>query len=266
MHPYSEATQKLHTFLSDPRTLNVVHYACESFYGKTSPIRVCAISVMNVQSGNSSVMSVHRYCLDHNIVNPAELLQDADEYKKAETWLLEEFFDYAKKQGDAGRWLHWNMNSESFGFAHLEQRYKQLTVNEPYHISAPNRLDLDDALGKIYGQNYMCDMKMLNIVKQNALSKQNFKTGSEEAFAFSAADWKLIHDSTHEKIAHILAIARLASSHNLKTHTPNWKAHLGGWFAAQRHDHPLITLFSAGLTLIGFVASVMQILSALPHK
>jgi hypothetical protein len=265
MHPYTRATQSLKTFLNDERVLNVVHYACESFYGKVGPTRVCAISVMHVGAGESKVFSIHKYVLDNGITDSKSLLADEALYKQAEQRLLEDFFKYAQEQGTAARWLNWNMNSESYGFAHLEQRYKQISGQSAWHIPEANRLDLDTVLGNIYGPFYMCDAKLLNLVKQNGLMKQNFRSGAEEAFAFLSADWKAIHESTHEKVGLIYAIAELALRYKLRTHIPTLWAHLSGWFSAQVEEHPIRFWTAIGITVIGLVASIIQIVSTRFH-
>ncbi len=119
MHPYTRGTTNLKLFLSDYRTLNVVHYACESFYGKTAPTRICAIAVNHAGSKSSRVFSIHKICIEKSLSADA-VLKDPKLYETLEKQLLEDFFEYAKEQGQAARWLNWNMNSETYGFAHLE--------------------------------------------------------------------------------------------------------------------------------------------------
>lgn len=263
MHPYTIASRRLKEFLDDPRTLNVVHYACETFYGfdDTSPTRICAIAVMHVGAKESKVFSIHRFCLDNENFSTT----DAESYKSGEIQLLSDFFGYAAEQGSHARWLHWNMNSESYGFAHLEHRYKQLFKTEPFHIPEANRLDLDDCFQGIYGQFYMCDPKLVNLIKQNGLPKKDMMSGDKEAYAFTAGKWKEIHDSAHDKVGIIYELSELASLWKLRTHVPTWRAHFSGWLHALIVDHPIRFAIGAIVGTIGLIASIIQIVSALPH-
>jgi len=221
---------------------------------------------MNVGAGESKVFSIHKYCHQNNISGSESLVQDPTEYEKAEKVLLQEYFSHVSLQGAHGRWLNWNMNSDTYGFAHLEERYKQLFSSDGYHVPDENRLDVDRVLEDIYGHRYMCDPKLMNIIKLNGLPKQAILSGDREAFAFMAGQWKQIHDSAHDKVGIINQIAHLAHQGKLVTHTPNWRAHLVGWVKAKSTDHPIQFWLTAGAGIIGFIASIIQIVTTFPHK
>lgn len=177
-------------------------------------------------------------------------------YREAELELLQQFFQYAQSQGEHAKWLHWNMNSPSYGFAHLEHRYKMLSgLEAPFHIPERNRLDLDATMQWIYGQYYMCNPKLLDVVKRNRLEKNDMLSGDVEAFAFINGDWHEIEESAHSKVAVIYEIAQLAQQRKLITHTPNWRAHMGGWIDSTRTDHPVV--FWA--TTLGAISAILSI-------
>lgn len=203
-------------FLSQSHLLYSVHYACETFYYVEGSTRVSAVATKNRHSQQSRVFSVFNYVQAHS-VDPLELLRQPALYDAAEYSLLEQFFNYIAAQGAFANWLHWNMSTDTFGFAHLEARYRRLG-GKPAVVAEANRLDLAAILHDIYGSHYMCDPKMVNLAKVNDLIGNYFMTGDKEAFAFIAAKWKDIHNSAREKASLILEIAELARSLKLRTH------------------------------------------------
>lgn len=252
MHPYSIATRSLKLFLSEPQVLSIVHYACESFYNKREPTRICAIAVKHPTE--SKVFSIHQYCVETNTA-PEDLVTDAGKFAEAEQKLLEQFFQYAANQGEHARWLHWNMNSQNYGFAHLESRYKTLVGRPAFHIPESKRLDLDATLQEIYGQPYMCDPKLVNLVKQNGLMRKHFLSGDREASSFLAGKWQEIEDSAQDKVEIIFQVANLALRKKLKTHIGYFQANIGNWLGAVISEHPIVFW----TTSISFVASVASL-------
>lgn len=261
MHRYTRATNKLAQFLNEPNLLNSIHYACEPFCYVTPPTRVAAIAVKNAESNETKIFSIFKYANEMGI--PLANLTDPDNYAKAEKKLLEGFYQYVEDQGkNNARWMHWNMNSETYGFPVFENRFKILG-GTPMEIPDNNKLDLDAVVQDVYGQHYICHPKLLNLIRHNHLGGQNFKSGDQEAFAFLAGRWEEIHNSTQEKPSVILEIAKLAHEHKLKTHVSNFKAHIGGWFDSQRTDHPAAFWTATVLGGIGSIVSIGAWLASL---
>lgn len=74
MHPYTVAADNLKRFMHEPQSLNVVHYACETFYGKQGPTRISAVAVKH--PSETKLFSIYRYCLDHDIHDQRSLQAD----------------------------------------------------------------------------------------------------------------------------------------------------------------------------------------------
>ncbi|MBK8225508.1 MAG: hypothetical protein IPK73_31230 [Candidatus Obscuribacter sp.] len=233
--------------------MNSVHYACEPFYDVTPPTRIAAIAVKNAESNETKIFSVFKYANELSI--PLNELATATEYARVEKKVLDEFYRYVNDEGrNNARWLHWNMNSETFGFPVFENRYRALG-GTPIEILDANKLDLDSVIQDIYGQQYICHPKFLNLLRHNHLGGSNYRSGDREAFAFLAGKWEEIHNSVQEKPSIILEIAKLAHERKLKTHISNFRAHFWGWIESQQTDHPIMFW----VTLLGVLGSFVTI-------
>lgn len=172
-----------------------IHYSCENFYDVTDrPVGVSAIGICELMASgerDSQVFSIASAAANDDVV-------------EREKELLQRFFDFAKNQPDA-RWVHWNMNNATYGFAALISRHRFLFAVDPPSVFRPDRLyDLDSIIAARYGDQFSNHPKFRNLCSLNRYFMSFFKDGKEEARAYSDGDYGLVERSAGEK-AHLLA-------------------------------------------------------------
>jgi hypothetical protein len=120
-------------------------------------------------------------------------------YDDIERELLTQFYDWARDRRER-YWVHWNMRNVTFGFEHLEHRYRVLAKKEPPSIPVEVRVNLNDALKIRYGSDYVPDPRMPSLMELNGPRIQGFLTGKEEAEAFKSKDFIRMNASTIAKV------------------------------------------------------------------
>ena len=101
----------------------IIHYSCQSFYGRedgTSP-RITSIAVHNYTSGQTESFSIHMTAEKDRI----DFIDIENKYNDLEKKMLKEFYTYVQEHKDY-IWIHWNMRNSSYGFQAIEHRYSVL--------------------------------------------------------------------------------------------------------------------------------------------
>ncbi len=196
MPDMKQATRDLMEALGQGHRVICVHYACENFMDVSdSPVAVSALGVAEV--------------LDPEGTEDARVFSIANAPASGETVerekeMLQRFFSYAKDRPDA-RWVHWNMNSATYGFSALIARYRFLLNADPPAAFASDRTyDLDAIVGARYGSQFARHPKLRNLCSLNRYHMPFFKDGKDEAKAYADGDFGLCERSCAEK-AHLLA-------------------------------------------------------------
>jgi hypothetical protein len=101
----------------------------------------------------------------HAVAESSDIPKDQVEshYDAIESVLLERFFGFLRDRREK-YWVHWNMRNLTFGFEHLEHRYRSLCKAEPPSVLVEVRLNLNDILKHRYGSGYASDPKMKNLM------------------------------------------------------------------------------------------------------
>ena len=174
------AQELLDAIWRQPSIVHLIHYSCESFYDRTdgSSPRITSIAVRNLGTGQTVSFSIHLLAEREKL----PLAAIPERYNELERAMLEEFYDFVQRHL-AFRWLHWNMRDVNYGFAAIEHRYQVLGGN-PITIPDANRTDLAWILIDLYGPAYAAHPRLENLLALNAISRQHFLTGAEEATAF----------------------------------------------------------------------------------
>jgi hypothetical protein len=206
---------------ASPRSVFVVHYACESFNpadGASSP-RVIAIALRNLGTGQTQSFSIHEEveitgCAHH--LAPSRM--DQLEYR-----MLAAFYRFLSHHKTA-QFLHWRMRDARFGFEHIAHRYRTLG-GDPRNVPHPELFDLHLQLSDIYG---VANVPHFNkLAERNGISSHGALQGLAEPEAFAAGNYLAVRDSVLKKADILAQIAQLASDHTLRTDANWWTMNLG---------------------------------------
>jgi hypothetical protein len=215
--------KQLSDALATDAALLCVHYACESFLkAKDRPPAVSCIAIKHIARDEVRVVS-HR---TFTTAAPESAFTGRRFLRKRrrpasptelERRVLEEFYDYLQRHPDA-QIVHWNMNSASFGFDAIADRYHNLTGKKaPVTLPTDRVHDLDSIIGRRYGEDYASHPKMKDTAELNNCSMRSFVRGDEEATAFEDRDFPLIESSTRAKVDIISRLLRLTLNGSLRT-------------------------------------------------
>lgn len=193
----------------------IIHYSSQSLFdaaaGALSP-RITSVVVRHFKSGQTVSFSTHTVAEYLKI--PLDDIENR--YDEIEKQLLTQFYDFARDRRERF-WVHWNMRNVTYGFEHLEHRYRVLTGKEPPSIPIEVRINLNDALKNRYGTDYVPDPRMLSLMEANGGKVQGFLSGKEEAEAFKARDFIRMNTSTIAKVSFFGHVIWAALKGKLKT-------------------------------------------------
>ncbi len=188
----------------------IIHYSSQSLFdadaGAFSP-RITSVVVRHYMSGQTVSFSTH------TVAEYLGVAWDDIEarYDDIERELLTQFYDFARDRREKS-WVHWNMRNVTFGFEHLEHRYRVLTGKEPPSIPVEVRVNLNDILKRRYGDDYAPDPKMPSLMDLNGGRVQGFLTGKEESEAFKAKDFIRMNTSTIAKVGFFSYVVSLTTA------------------------------------------------------
>ncbi|WP_051367230.1 PD-(D/E)XK nuclease domain-containing protein [Hamadaea tsunoensis] len=187
------------------REIISVHYACESLAdAQDHPPAIACIAVANLKNGTRQAFSL------------ADLPADTAIQEREEA-LFERFYEHLVEHRDS-LIVHWNMNSSTYGFSALANRYRYITAKEPKHTPAEHLLyDLDDIVGEAYGENYVIHPKFYNLATLNELGLFSYLSGKDEAAKYKAGDFGAIASSVSTKARAILDILNALVAGTLRT-------------------------------------------------
>lgn len=198
-----------------PDRFYIIHYSSQSLFdaeaGALSP-RITSIVVRHFTSGQTVSFSTHTTA-EYLQIPPHEI---ESRYDDIERELLIHFYNFARDRREK-YWIHWNMRNVTFGFEHLEHRYRVLTSQEPPSIPVEVRINLNDILKDRYGTDYAPDPKMLSLMELNGGKVQGFLSGQEESEAFRAKDFIRMNASTISKVSFFSHVITSAFKGKLKT-------------------------------------------------
>ena len=193
----------------------IIHYSSQSLFdaeqGVHSP-RITSIVVRHFISGQTVSFSMHTTA-EYLKIPPNDV---GSRYDDIERELLTHFYNFARDRREK-YWVHWNMRNVTFGFEHLEHRYRVLTGKEPPSIPIEVRINLNDVMKDRYGNEYAPDPKMLSLMELNGGKVQGFMSGKEESEAFRSKDFIRMNASTIAKVGFFSFVISSALKGKLKT-------------------------------------------------
>lgn len=195
----SEAKRTLEKLHNVNGRILVIHYSCESFYGKAGYTpRITGIAILNRENNESIIFSIH---LSAQILHKnLEEINDKD-FDEIEKHMLDEFNKFVINHSNY-IWVHWRMRSASYGFQAISNRYRILGGKEIF-INDINKVDLPEVFGKLFTYGYEANEpngQLLNLAKRNKISTRDALPGVEEASAFDNREYLKLHMSTSRKV------------------------------------------------------------------
>jgi hypothetical protein len=198
-----------------PDRFYIIHYSSQSLYDEgvdgLSP-RITSIVVMHYAMRQTVSFALHA------VAESMDISKDGVEsrYDDIEKELLRRFFNFLRDRREK-YWVHWNMRNLTFGFEHLEHRYRSLCKTEPPSVPVEVRLNLNDILRQRYGSDYASDPKMKNLMLLNGDRDIRFLEGQQEAEAFLKKEFIRMHSSTICKVEFFRHVISLAINGKLRT-------------------------------------------------
>ena len=235
-----------------PANFYFIHYSCQSLYDDNEALspRITSIAITHFSSEQTVSFSTHSVAEELHIIR--ECVQER--FDEVERKLLEEFYKFIRDRRDR-YWIHWNMRNLTFGFEHLEHRYRVLGEKDAPVIPVEHRINLNDMLSERYGSNYIAHPKMKSLMDLNGGIHRHFLTGEEEVRAFHNNEFIRMHNSTLVKTSFFLHVVRLLITGKLKTASRGWGVALDRMFESRMTK----TCALIG-TIVGIFVSIYQIM------
>ena len=192
----------------------VIHYSCQSLYDDNEALspRITSIAITHYATEQTVSLSTHSIAEELHIPRENVL----DRFDDVERKLLQEFYDFIRDRRDK-YWIHWNMRNLTFGFEHLEHRYRVLGGNNAPVIPVERRLNLNDLLADRYGSGYAAHPKLKSLMELNGGIHRHFLTGEEEVQAFRNNEFIRMHNSTLCKVGFLSSVIRKLVNGRLRT-------------------------------------------------
>lgn len=199
---------------SNPENFFLIHYSCQNFNDENEALspRITSIAINHYTTGQSISYSTHSIAEELRIPRDEVLTR----LNEIELELLQEFYKFIRDRRDK-YWVHWNMRNLTFGFEHLEHRYRALGGNDACVIPVERRLNLNDLIADRYGEDYAKHPKMQSLMDLNGGKHRDFLNGEEEVSAFERKDFLRMHKSTLSKIGFFSSAMRKLVNGKLKT-------------------------------------------------
>ncbi|QEY57882.1 hypothetical protein FXF61_01210 [Pseudomonas sp. C27(2019)] len=199
---------------NNPENFYLIHYSCQNLNDdneKLSP-RITSIAINHYATGQSISFSTHSIAEELRIPRDQVLIK----FDEVELELLKQFYAFIRDRRDK-YWVHWNMRNLTYGFEHLEHRYRALGGTDACVIGVERRLNLNDLIADRYGSDYAKHPKMLSLMELNGGKHRDFLSGQEEVTAFENKEFLRMHTSTLSKIGFFSSVMRKLVSGKLKT-------------------------------------------------
>lgn len=181
-----------------PERFYLVHYSSQSLYDEgvdgLSP-RITSIVIMHYSTEQTISFATHAVAESLHIAKD-DVLENYDKIEKA---LLSRFYEFVRDRREK-YWVHWNMRNLTYGFEHLEHRYRTLCGSEPPHIPIEVRLNLSDILKGRYGPDYAEHPRLKNLMLLNGPLDNRFLDGADEANSFKLKEYIRMNSSTISKV------------------------------------------------------------------
>ncbi|TDK54326.1 hypothetical protein [Pseudomonas moraviensis] len=197
-----------------PQIFYTIHYSCQSLYDDNEGLspRITSIAITHYATGQAVSFSTHSIAEELRIGREVVL----GNFDAVELQLLTGFYQFVRDRRDK-YWVHWNMRNLTYGFEHLEHRYRALGGRDASVIPVERRLNLNDLLADRYGSGYAHHPKMKSLMELNGGIPRHFLEGKEEIQAFENKEFIRMHNSTLSKVGFLNSTIRKMVTGKLRT-------------------------------------------------
>lgn len=234
-----------------PENIYIIHYSCQNLNDNNENLspRITSIAVTHYSTEQSVSFSTHAVAEELGLDRSSVI----GNFDAIERELLRQFYEFIGERRSS-IWVHWNMRNATYGFEHLEHRFRVLHGDESQSIpSIPveHRVNLSDMLADRFGSAYAPHPKMQSLMELNGGRHRDFLTGEEEVDAFHKEEFMKLHKSTLCKVGFFHSVIRKLVSGKLKTASRGWGVLLDKIFESR--PVKAVGLFG---TIIGIVLGV----------
>lgn len=197
-----------------PEEYIIIHYSCQSLYDDNEGLspRITSIVVMILCNRQTISFATHAIAEELGILRDKVI----ENYDLIERELLEAFYKFVTENKEK-KWIHWNMNNITYGFEHIEHRYRKLTLKSAPVVLVENRINLDSLFRSKYGNDYVQKPRMAQLMDINGGRHRHFLTGPEEVNAFKSLEFIKMHNSTLCKVNFFEEVIELSIKGKLNT-------------------------------------------------
>jgi len=227
-----------------PENFYIIHYSCQNLNDDNDGLspRITSIAVSHYATEQSVSFSTHAIAEELGISRDDVL----SEFDQIELELLRQFYRFVRDRRDK-YWAHWNMRNATYGFEHLEHRYRVLGETDAAVIPVERRINLNNMIAMRYGPGYAAHPKLTNLMEMNGGRHRDFLSGAEEVSAFKNREFMRMHMSTLCKVGFFHSVIRKMTKGRLRTSSKGWGAMLDRLFE------------SRAVKLVGLVATILTI-------
>jgi hypothetical protein len=106
-----------------PENFYIIHYSCQNLNDDNEGLspRITSIAVAHFSTGQTVSFSCHAVAEELSISR--DMVKNR--YDEIEVRLLDDFYTFIRDRKQFN-WVHWNMRNLTYGFEHVEHRYRAL--------------------------------------------------------------------------------------------------------------------------------------------
>lgn len=197
-----------------PENFFIIHYSCQSLYDDNEALspRITSIGVTHYATEQTVSFSTHSIAEELHIQRDDVMTQ----FDNVEKKLLLDFYSFVRDRRDKF-WVHWNMRNLTYGFEHLEHRFRVLDGGVAPVIPVERRINFNDILAQRYGKNFAGHPRLQSLMALNGGVHRHFLTGEEEVQAFQDCEFIKMHNSTLAKVGFLQSALRKFAKGRLHT-------------------------------------------------
>lgn len=239
-----------------PENFYIIHYSCQNLNDDNDGLspRITSIAVMHFATEQSVSFSTHAIAEELNISR--EEVQDR--FDEIESQLLRSFYSFVRDRRDR-YWIHWNMRNATYGFEHLEHRYRVLGGTDAAVVPVERRINLNDIIAKRYGPDYASHPKLTNLMELNGGRHKDFLSGAEEVQAFKNNEFMRMHMSTLVKVGFFHSVINKIVAGRLKTRSKGW-----GILVDKIFETRFAKMLGLASSSTGIVLAIIELMEVLP--